>query len=302
MRKIIAIGRCALDIVMEGGKPVTAFPGGRIVNAAASLGSLGYDVTMVGEAGRDRVGDMVVSFLENHGVNVRSVDRFTEGVTPTSLVFNPGGDVIDYTDYPDSDLDVVWPRIDRDDIVVFGTAYAVEQRVRKRLFEIVAYAAERGAIIVYLPGFTTAEVPRITKVMPAVFENLELADIVVTRARDLHLIFETDDAAKAYSDHVSFYCPTMINLDPEHGNATLFTRGHEEQMSFAPHAGNPTGWNAGAVAGIVESLILSGITRRQLDTPGCDIITNAISRANEAASSSDNTVSRQSEPTKNDLP
>ncbi|MCM1517513.1 MAG: PfkB family carbohydrate kinase [Pseudoflavonifractor sp.] len=287
MRKIIAIGRCGLDIVMEGGKPVDAYPGGRILNAAATLGDLGHHVTMVGEAGRDSVGDMVVTFLECHGVDVRSIDRFTEGTTPTSLVFNPEGDVIDYADYPDSDLDVVWPRIDRDDIVLFGTAYAVDPRVRRRLFEIVSYAAERGAVIIYLPGFTAAEVPRITKVMPAVFENLELADMVVTRTRDLSRIFETDDVERAYRDHVGFYCPAMINLDPESGEATLFVRERRATVACEPYSGNPTIWNAGAVAGIIDTLMSSGITRRQLDSIGNDILSNAVMRATATAKPGD---------------
>lgn len=42
------------------------------------MGSDGVTVDYVSEVARDRVGDIVSGFLESHGVNVRSIDRYTE--------------------------------------------------------------------------------------------------------------------------------------------------------------------------------------------------------------------------------
>lgn len=275
MRKIIAIGRCGLDIIMDGATPVCARPGGRIPNAAASLAAIGRHVSMVGEAGRDMVGDMVVGFLDRHGVDTRSVDRFTEGLTPTSLLFTPSGDTVDYPGGPDGEMDVVWPRIDRDDILIFGGYYAIDPRVRRRLYEIVAYAREREAIIIYLPGFNPREVTRITKVMPAIFENLELSDIAVTRPEDIKTIFGTGDAAHAWRDHLSFYLPAMLHADYAKGEVSLSTPSCRHACRAIPDNGIPRlDWDAAVVAGIAESLLKEDILYRNIADIGQPLLDN----------------------------
>lgn len=250
---------------MEGTVPVCARPGGRIPNAAASLAAIGRHVSMVGEAGRDRVGDMVVGFLDRHGVDTRSVDRFTEGLTPTSLLFTPSGYTVDYPGALDGEMDVVWPRIDRDDILIFGGYYAIDPRVRRRLYEIVAYAREREAIIIYLPGFNPREVTRITKVMPAIFENLELADIAVTRPEDIKTIFGTDDTDHAWRDHLSFYLPAMLHADYAKGEVSLFTSSCLHASRTVHDNGVPRlDWDAAIVAGVAESLLREDILQRNI--------------------------------------
>lgn len=79
MRKIIAIGESVLDTLFSDGQPVKSFVGGRIANAAASLGSLNFPVTMVSECCTDTVGDIIVDFFKNHNVDVNSVT-----VSPTA--------------------------------------------------------------------------------------------------------------------------------------------------------------------------------------------------------------------------
>ena len=296
MRKIIALGKCGLDILMEGNTPVASFPGGRILNAAASLGRLGMDVTMVGECARDSVGDIIVSFLEECGVNTRSIDRYTEGVTPVSLIFGSEGrhtSTVAYDRYPAEGFDVVWPRIDADDIVIFGSYFALDSRIRPRLLEILNYAAERKAIIIYVPGFSQSEVPRITKVMPAILENFELADLVVTRSRDLKNIYNTEDSAVAYNQHISFYCRTMLNLDFDGRKMILYNGAETDEIDVAPST-NSLGWNAGAIAGVAEAIINRQLLRtslERLDRPSrCEILSNAKSRAAEAAASPRNII------------
>ncbi len=288
MRKIIAIGKCGLDILMLDNQPSASFPGGRILNAAALLGSRGYNVTMVGECGADSVGDIVVSHLESLGVATRSIDRYTDGVTPTTVIFRHSDgrptSTVDYERYPAESFDVVWPRIDADDIIIFGTFVALDERVRTRLLEIINYAAERNAIIVYAPGFSPTQVPRITRVMPAILENLELADIVITRTSDLQAIFNTSDAASAYRNHVSFYCHTMLNADSSTGRIELFNASATDSVE-APTPTDPLAWNAGIIAGVAETLIEQQLLRNSLDNLDQSqrkaIIATATTRASE---------------------
>ena len=88
MRKIIAIGESILDTVYRDYKPVRSFVGGRVSNAAASLGDMGLPVSMVSECCTDKVGDWVVNFFESHHVDTKSIDRYTDGSTPMAAIFN----------------------------------------------------------------------------------------------------------------------------------------------------------------------------------------------------------------------
>ena len=87
MRKIIAIGESVLDTLLVNDQPKKTFVGGRIANAAASMGYAGIPTAMVSECCSDHVGDIVVKFLAEHSVDVKSIDRFTDGSTEISMIF-----------------------------------------------------------------------------------------------------------------------------------------------------------------------------------------------------------------------
>ena len=133
-KKIICIGECGLDIVFGAdGMPLGAMPGGRLANAAALLARGGLPVVVAGEAAADAVGDTVVAFLADAGADTHCVDRFTEGRTPVTI-FMPAADghmtATRYEAYAEECFDIVWPRIDEGDIVLFGGYYAIDRRMR----------------------------------------------------------------------------------------------------------------------------------------------------------------------------
>lgn len=262
MRKIIAIGECGLDIEFQEGNPIKSFPGGRILNAAAMLGRTGHQVEFVGECGTDAIGDIIVDFLSRNNVSTRSIDRYTEGLTPTTFLFDNGGTLF-YEQYPQQDFDFVWPTIDEHDIIVFGAFFSISSRTRAKLYELLKYASERGTMIIYLPGFPTQKAPRVTKVMPAIFENLELTDIVISRTGDLRHIFDDNNDTQVYSRHISFYCNNFINIDTESG-----TINHYNGQNIATIQSN-TGdslllYNAHVIASIITQIIDNNIYRDSL--------------------------------------
>lgn len=274
MRKIIAIGECVLDIVFDGEQPRSSAPGGLILNTAAKLGHLGHGVTMVGEAARDRVGDIIVENLQSCGVATESIDRYTDGVTPASLIFTDvdgSPRIVRYGRGNSESFDVVWPRIDSDDILLFGGYYSIDPRVRPHLFEIVKFAVERKAIIVYAPGFAPDKEPRITRVMPSILENFEVADIVITRNRDLDTIFHTADDATAYKNHISFYAHDFINIDPDQGKIRYYHDKSAVEADFS-HDGNRLELSAAAIAGLIDGLIKKGVTRFSLSGEEAEVM------------------------------
>lgn len=299
MRRIIFIGECALDIVFpatQNNYPLStlsnlnAVPGGRMLNAAALLGTLHDNVSYVGEAARDRIGDMIVAFLTANRVDVGSIDRYCDGDTPSNLFFpvddsHPTESIMIYRRYPADCFDVVWPDVSEEDIVVFGSYFAIDPRVRPRLKELLDYVVERKAMIINVPGFLRQQEPRITRVMPEILENLEISDLVVTRTQDLEHIYGTRDPGHCYREHIKFYCRSFVNIDPDSQQMTFF---HDDISVSTPISRPPISlmWNSGALAGIISSIVDLGITRaalRQIETSTLsDIITEANSMADHA--------------------
>lgn len=294
MKKIICIGECSLNIVLDpAGKPLGSIPGGRILNAAIIMGRNASNVIMASEAAQDSVGDILVKDLTEAGVDITSVDRFTEGHTPINVFISDGQglvkDLTRYEDYPDEAFDIIWPRIDEGDIILFGGYYAIDHRMRERMSKLLAHAVERKAILIYLPGFLPQQETRITHVMPAILENLEIANIVVARDVDLKLIFGIDSPDAAYHRHIDFYCRSLICVDAENASISYYSGKEVTSVEIPPRICSTLIWNSGAAAGITEAVAANAYTAADLEAPADDIrraiLGAAAHSANEAAKS-----------------
>ena len=265
MHKIIAIGESVLDTIYDAdNRPVRAFVVGLIANAAAILAKSGEEVSMVSECCTDHVGDIIVKFLADNGVNTKSVDRYTDGATAISMIFENGHEVrrINYDSYPNDRFDVVWPRIDENDVLLFGSFYSIDNNVRNRLFEMVTYAAERKAIIVYLPGCQHGINCRITKVMPAILENLEIADVVIATGDDIEAIFPGEDADKTFKNHIEFYGPLFLYIGKDY-SVTAYSRGNKLTVKAKrAYSGDSLGWQSRFTACIIKEMSRRGITKK----------------------------------------
>lgn len=263
------------------GGPLGAMPGGRLANAAMLLARRGESVAMASEAAADAVGDTVVAALAEAGVSTRSIDRFTEGRTPVA-VFMPDAyghmSATRYENYADDCFDIIWPDISEGDIVMFGGYYAIDRRMRRRMLPLLQSAAERKALLVYLPGYLPQQEPRITRVMPAILENLELSHMVCTRSQDLKTIFSASDASACWRDHVSFYCPAMINVDASSRTIVYFSAAGSDSLELPLSACGSLIWNAGVAAGAVMALLECGATPELLQS-GPKMLREAVLRS-----------------------
>lgn len=274
MKKIICIGECSFNLVLTAaGVPAGNMPGGRVANAAAILGGDDrFRVIMAGEVSADPVGDILVEYLASHKVDVSSVDRFTEGRTPINVFTAPDAESIPtaltrYESYPDEAFDIVWPRVEEDDIILFGGYYAIDARMRPRLLRFLTHCTERKAILVYLPGFLPQQEARITRVMPAILENLEMADVIVTRNNDLKLIFGVDSSGSCYHNHIDFYCRSMINVDTECRQISYYTGREVSSVAIPESTCTTMLWNAGAAAGVVAAIAERGLHKDVFEAP-----------------------------------
>ena len=213
MRKVVGIGETILDIVFRGGQPSVAVPGGSVFNGIVSLGRMGVNVNFISETGNDRVGNIILQFMRENHVPTEHVNVFPDGKSPVSLAFlNEQNDAeyIFYKDYPKQRLDVLYPALQEDDIVMVGSYYALNPVLRDKILELLDQAREKKAIIYYDPKFRSSHKDEAMKLAPTIIENLEYADIVRGSAEDFFYMYGMRDADRIYKDKIKFYCPRFI--------------------------------------------------------------------------------------------
>lgn len=224
MRKIIGIGETILDIILKDNQPTKAVPGGSVFNAMVSLARLGTEVCFLSELANDKVGSIIKQFMEDNNLSTNYLNIYSDGKSPLSLAFldnEMNAQYEFYTNYPSNRLDVVWPRINEDDIVVIGSYFALNPVLRSKLTELLDYAKDRKAIIYYDLNFRDSHKHEVMKIMPFFIENLEYADIIKGSIGDFKNMCNLEDAATIYKEKLSFYCPTFIYTKGDKGVEVL---------------------------------------------------------------------------------
>ena len=213
MRKVIGIGETILDIIFRNGQPTAAVPGGSVFNGIVSLARTGVPVSFISETGNDQVGNTILQFMQDSGMSTEYVNVFPDGKSPVSLAYlNEHGDAeyIFYKDYPKQRLDVVFPKLEEDDIVVFGSYFALNPVLRDKVQDLLEQAREKKAIVYYDPNFRSSHKDEAIKLTSTIIENLEYADIVRGSIEDFFYMYGLQDVDKIYKDKIKFYCPRFI--------------------------------------------------------------------------------------------
>ena len=138
MRKIYAIGESLLDIIFNKGEPQTTKAGGSMLNSVVSLGRIGLPVSFISEYGLDEVGNLIDEFLKENGVDTSFVNRYQDGNTAIALAFLDEKNDAHYSfykNYPEKRLKLIFPEINNDDIVLFGSYYSISEEIRKKFGE-----------------------------------------------------------------------------------------------------------------------------------------------------------------------
>ena len=270
MRKVIGIGETILDIIFKNDQPIGAVPGGSTFNGVISLGRTGLPTALISETGDDRVGRRVSSCLEENHVDASSVSVYPESKSPISLAFlneHNDAEYIFFKDHPHDRLEMIYPDIQPDDIVMYGSFYAINPVIREQMAAFLKFAYERGAILYYDVNYRSSHRHELMKVKPNILENFELATVVRGSKEDFEVMFDMQDAEKVYRSEISFYCKNFIYTQ---GSEPLEVRGVGGQSLQYPVEQTETVSTIGAGdnfnAGFVYGLVKYGITREMLET------------------------------------
>ena len=263
MRKVIGIGETIMDIIFKNGQPTAAVPGGSVFNGIISLGRLGVNVTVISETGNDRVGREILKFMEDNGVDSSNVNVYEDGRTAISLAWlNEKNDAeYDfYKDYPKARLNVEWPVIEKDDIIMMSSYFVLNPALRTKVREFLTYARSRGALIYYDFNYRSSHKHESLKLRPDILENIEFADIVRGSTEDLDNMFGCSDPDRVYKNEIDFYCKNMLCTDSD-GDIRLFSPQVKKsykvnRVETVSTIGAGDNFNAGIVYGLLKENIL----------------------------------------------
>ena len=213
--RIIGIGETVLDILFKNDQPLKAVPGGSTFNSIVSLGRAGMNCTMVTDVGGDRVGDLICNFLQENGVSSEYVCRNENVKSHITLAFlNEHNDAqyVFYKDHASVSLDGPLPTFSRDNVVLFGSFFAINPVIRPAVGGLLRKAHEVGAWLYYDVNFRKNHIADLPDVMLNIEENMRLANVVRGSMEDFGYLLGLYDGDAIY-ERVSRYCHTLILTD-----------------------------------------------------------------------------------------
>ena len=269
MRRVIGIGETVLDIIFKQDQPVGAVPGGSVFNSIISLGRAGLSCSFISETGNDRVGRRILSFLAENGVDASCVYVYPDSKSPLSLAFldeHNDAEYLFYKDHPNDRLEFTYPDIQPDDIVMYGSYFAVNPVIRPQVAAFLEYARQRGALLYYDVNFRSSHRNEVMKLTPNILDNLEMADIVRGSTEDFDVMFRTTDPDQVYRSQIAFYTRKFICTQGAKPVELRAENGFRKQYPIEPTTTVSTiGAGDNFNAGFVYGLIRFGITREQID-------------------------------------
>ena len=300
MRRVIGIGETILDILFKNNQPTVAVPGGSVFNGLVSLGRAGANVTFISEVGGDHVGEIILNFMKDNGISTDNVMVYPDRKSPVSLAFlNEKNDAeySFYKDYPSLRLDVDMPEVTSDDIVMFGSFYAITPQLRDKVKELLDKARKVGAIIYYDVNFRSTHAHEAIKLMPTILENFEYADIVRGSTEDFGNMFGITDADKVYQHKVGFYCPSFICTNGGEGlclrTKTVKKNYPVEPLKTVSTIGAGDNFNAGLVFGLLKNRIRKADLDELTEADWDKIVASGMSFSREVCASLDNYISKE---------
>lgn len=149
---VYTLGESLLDIIISSIDDAVVRPGGAMLNTAVSLGRSDVEVSLITELGDDDTSSLITSFLSGNNVSANFVKHYSNNTTSLALAFLDDNKKPKYTfikNYPTirrlANIDNFTP----DDILLFGSLYSIDKKIRESVQSIVTNARNSKATIIY---------------------------------------------------------------------------------------------------------------------------------------------------------
>ena len=215
MKRVIGIGETVLDILFKNDQPQKAVPGGSTFNSIVSLGRAGVPCAMVTETGGDHIGDIICRFLEANGVSSEYVCRHQGTKSHITLAFLNEQNDAQYEFYKDHATDLLdntLPEVTHEDIVLFGSFFAVNPVIRPVVSTFLRGARDVGAWLYYDVNFRKNHIAELPQIIGNIEENMRLANVVRGSMEDFEYLYGLKEGETIY-ERVKHFCDTLILTD-----------------------------------------------------------------------------------------
>lgn len=299
MRKIYFIGETVYDIIFKNGKPVTAKAGGSMLNSTVSMGRMKLPAYFISEYANDNIGNEINLFLNSCNINTQYVYRYNEGKTSIAIAFLDENNDAQYSFYkhlPEERLLINFPKPNADDIILFGSFYALNKEVRDQVKRFVESGKDTGAIIIYDPNFRKAHLHELAELMPVIKENMKMANLVRGSNEDFNMIFGAGNVDEAYKI-VSEFCDFIIYTNSSDGvylkTPSLNSFYPSQKIEPVSTIGAGDNFNTGIIYGLLKENILLKNLASPESQKWQHIIQFGIDFASEVCMNYDNYISEE---------
>ena len=164
MIDVIALGELLIDFATQstdsdGYPTMAAHPGGAPANFLAALTKFGAKTALMGKVGTDTFGKLLLSTLQNAGIDTRGMIETNDVFTTLAFVtFDEHGDrEFAFARKPGADTCIRFEEldlslIDESKVFHFGTLSLTDEPARTATYRAVAYAREHGKLITFDPN------------------------------------------------------------------------------------------------------------------------------------------------------
>lgn len=296
MRTIFGIGEALLDIIFKNDQPINAIAGGSTLNAMVSLGRMDYSPQLISEIGNDRMGDLINNFLVKNSVSNKYLFRKKGNRSPLALAFlndNNDAEYEIFKDYSAQSLSGDMPKFKENDLLLFGSFFALNPALREQLVKILEEARNQGVLIIYDPNYRNHHAHRTDELKQAIEKNFSLAHIVRGSDEDFKNIFGLN-TVQEMAQEINRFCPNAIITANSKG-VYLSTENSQRWYPALPiktvsTIGAGDNFNAGLAHGIIQEKVLTSNLNQLPETEWTKIVASAVAFSAEVCCSTENYV------------
>lgn len=293
---IYTIGETVIDLIFKNMQPQSAKVGGSALNTSVSLGRLGNNVSFISEIGNDELGKWCIAFLQENHIYTSNLISYKDKKTSLALAFLNEKNDAKYQFYKEFSEEMVVPSsvFNRDDILLFSSSFAINERVRKCVKSLLENAKQNDMLIMYDPNMRK-QLDKSSQAYCFMQENLDFADVTHISDEDAQAIFGTTDVDTIFTELQKHQVQALVytqNSNVVIVKTATFTKSYPvPQISVVSTIGAGDTFNAGILHYLQKEKIHKNEVTNLSNSFFDDAIPFAIQCAGEVCQSMDNYIS-----------
>lgn len=200
---VYTLGESLLDILVDSISNITARPGGAMLNTAVSLGRSDVNVSLITELGDDSTSGQIISFLKSNNVFTDFIKIYKDNNTSLAIALLDENKKPKYTfikNYPEDRKLSEIPNFNNGDILLFGSLYSLDKKIRNSILSIINGAIKKNATLIYDPNIRNIHHLKDKELMKSLLQNIKLSNIIKGSDEDFANIFGSSNQSVQISE------------------------------------------------------------------------------------------------------